>query len=153
MSQSLMFRDFEDLESEEERETVALVTDKLQVLLGHESLHGPRFAFREGGRRAGFLKSGFNICGDYKTQHYPMCVYAGISIFKGLCASMCKSLGLERQREQGLGQLHRLVVGGGYCRGSLPIYGVKPITKSHPIIRRIKSNRICSIFLITSIKN
>jgi len=88
MSQSLMFRDFEDLESEEERETVALVTDKLQVLLGHESLHGPRFAFREGGRRAGFLKSGFNICGDYKTQHYPMCVYAGIPSSRD-CAPRC----------------------------------------------------------------
>ena len=59
MSQSLMFRDFEDLESEEERETVALVTDKLQVLLGHESLDVNEWGLlpKGGGRKTPLLEA------------------------------------------------------------------------------------------------
>lgn len=64
-----------------------------------------------------------------------MCVYAGISIFKGLCASMCKSLGLERQREQGLGYwVTRREADGGGQRPIVFFHGIGTGVSSYLVL-------------------
>ena len=66
MSQSFMFQDFQDLETEEERETVGEVTTVVERLLRHKELYGPDFSFKTGERKLDILRPGFNICGHYE---------------------------------------------------------------------------------------
>lgn len=100
MSVSFMFRDYDALETEEEKAIVEEATDCVEKLLKHEKLYGPKYAFnvdREGKeKRLEVLKPGFNICGHYETTHYPFCIYVGIHLFKKLVSVMIKSLGFER---------------------------------------------------------
>lgn len=96
MSQSFIFRDFEDLDSPADAAVVEEITDEMEELLRHDRLCGPSFGFLPGGRKQECLKSGFNICGPYEMAHYPCCVYAGIQVFKRLVGALIKNLGFEK---------------------------------------------------------
>ncbi|QDZ25573.1 hypothetical protein HOP50_18g81150 [Chloropicon primus] len=126
MSQNFMFRDYCDLETEAERETVHEVVDVVEDLFGHEKLLGSGFKFQEGGRRMQCLKSGFSVYKDYETRHYPLSVYLGIRVFKQLAEVLVGQLGFERHEGSGLTYWLR---GGGSRRGK----GARPIVFFHGI--------------------
>ena len=93
-----MYRDCCDLTAQQTK-VVEEVTDELESLLQHDQIYGDSFRFSQSlhpNSRNRMLKSGFNICGAYETQHYPFCVYMGIHLFKRLAEHLIGRMGFKR---------------------------------------------------------